>query len=559
MFNFGNKVHVVWGFRIPSPLQRSAMSIAHNTPKFPRSSGAQCDASQNPENPDSDKGKTMNNPLKGFITYSHKDDRKRKRLRTCLAVMEEAGEIDLKDDTDITAGGEACQEDILKEVTGADILLYLVSVNSLASENCNKELIEAVRAGRTIISIILESCDWLKHQLSDFAVLPHKGKPINKWKPQSDGWQNVVDGIRNTVKEMQAQVDAPSRTPEEELRAELAFQHGNVLMMIKQMDMAIERYSYAIELNPDLADAYNNRGVVYDIKGEYNRAITDYNKAIALKPDFTVAYSNRGGAYNNKSEYDRAIADCNKAMELNPHYAYAYNNRGLAYVGKDDYSRAIEDFNTTIQLERNDVVAYNNRGNVYSNIGDYDRAIEDFNTAIQLKRNDADSYNNRGAAYRKKGDNHRAIGDYTKAIALDPDHAIAYTNRGMIYREKGEVDRAIEDFTKVIELKPDLVEAYCYRGMAYAVKRDFDRAIADFTKVIQFKPDFAEAYCYRGMVWFHLGEWEKAKTDLMTARDMGIDIIAAFHYFHESVADFEAKHGVRLPADIAEMLTPPQA
>ena len=37
---------------------------------------------------------------------------------------------------------------------------------------------------------------------------------------------------------------------------------------------------------------------------------------------------------------------------------------------------------------------------------------------------------------------------------------------------------------------------------------------------------------------------------------MGIDMIAAFHYFHESVADFEAKHGIQLPPDIAAMLTP---
>ena len=99
-------------------------------------------------NPDSDKEKRMSKPLKAFITYSHEDDQKRKKFRTCLAVMEGEGEIKLRDDTDITAGGKARQEDILKEVVNSDMLLYLVSAASLASKNCNKELTEAVKVGK---------------------------------------------------------------------------------------------------------------------------------------------------------------------------------------------------------------------------------------------------------------------------------------------------------------------------------------------------------------------------------------------------------------------------
>ena len=49
----------------------------------------------------------MSKPLKTFITYSHEDDQKRKKLRTCLAVMEREGEIKPRDDTDIAAGGKA--------------------------------------------------------------------------------------------------------------------------------------------------------------------------------------------------------------------------------------------------------------------------------------------------------------------------------------------------------------------------------------------------------------------------------------------------------------------
>ena len=226
----------------------------------------------------------MKKSLKTFITHSHEDKQKKKKLRTCLAVMVRDGKLELQDDDDITAGGKASQEDILRQVSDSDILLYLVSAASLASENCNKELTEAVRAERRVIPIILENCDWLGDRLSNFEVLPDKGKPINKWKPQSDGWQNVVEGIREAVEEVQAQADSPSRTSEEKIRAKSALQHGNVLLIIKQINTAIEHYFRAIELNPDNAAAYNNRGVAYHTKGDYDHAIEDYMTAIRLDP-----------------------------------------------------------------------------------------------------------------------------------------------------------------------------------------------------------------------------------------------------------------------------------
>ena len=41
----------------------------------------------------------------------------------------------------------------------------------------------------------------------------------------------------------------------------------------------------AIELDPDFAEVYNNRGTAYSDRSEYKRAIEDYNKAIDLKPE----------------------------------------------------------------------------------------------------------------------------------------------------------------------------------------------------------------------------------------------------------------------------------
>ena len=151
-----------------------------------------------------------------------------------------------------------------------------------------------------------------------------------------------------------------------------------------------------------------------------------------------------------------------------------------------------------------------------------------------------------------------AIEDYVKAIELNPDYVDAHYNRGGAYVNKGDYDRAIEDYTKAIELNPDYADAYKNRGFAYSGKGDYNCAIENYTRAIKLNPDLTEVYAGRGVAWLHLKEWEKVRTDLMAARNMGADIIAVFQTFYGSVPDFERKNGVKLPEDLAAMLTPQQ-
>jgi tetratricopeptide (TPR) repeat protein len=239
-------------------------------------------------------------------------------------------------------------------------------------------------------------------------------------------------------------------------------------LLKKEYDKAIEDYSKAIDLKPDYADAYFDRGNAWSEKKEYDKAIEDYDKATYLKPDNAIAYYNRGNRWLNKKEYDKAIEDYSKAIELKPDYPLAYGNRGNAWTEKKEYDKAIEDFGKVIELRPDYTDACFNRGNVWSEKKEYDKAIEDYNKAIELNPDDAGAYNNRGAAWKGKKEYDRAIEDYSKAIELKPDYTLSYYNRGNVWYDKNEYEKAIADYSKALELNPDYGHAKYWRDRTKA-------------------------------------------------------------------------------------------
>ena len=320
---------------------------------------------------------------------------------------------------------------------------------------------------------------------------------------------------------------------------------------------AIKHYTNALKQDLQLAEVYNNRGIVYCKIGEFDKALNDFNTAIELNPDDFIPYNNRGNVYRRKDEINNAIGDFNTALTLKPDYAEAYHNRGDVYGNEGSFDRALKDLNMAIELEPDFAEPYNSRGSVYHKTGELEKAIADFDMAIELKPDYAKAYYNRGNLYGKTGDVGKAIEDLSKAIKLNADFADAYYDRGVAYGKNRAFDRAIADYTKAIELSSDNTnKAYCNRGAAYFCTGEFDRAIEDYTTAIGMNPHDTLVYFNRALVWLCLQNWDKAKEDLVAAERIASNVSELFHTLYKSVADFERIIDAKLPADIKAMLAP---
>jgi len=168
------------------------------------------------------------------------------------------------------------------------------------------------------------------------------------------------------------------------LLAQEHYDSGVDALEAKDYENAVAEFSFAIDLNPDYAEAYCDRGAAYYNIGEQDLALADFNTALVLDPDLARAYANRGGLYWIMENYDLALNDLNNAIVLDANMCDAYLNRGAVYFSQDDYKQALADFTEAIRLDPNNGKAYKNRAATYIALGESSLAQADLDRAEEL-------------------------------------------------------------------------------------------------------------------------------------------------------------------------------
>ena len=263
-------------------------------------------------------------------------------------------------------------------------------------------------------------------------------------------------------------------------------------------DVAIDYFTKAIENwkyydgKENLAGAYNNRGIAYSDKGDYDRAISDYNEAIRIgfgndKTKLAVAYNNRGCIYERKGDYDKAIEEYKKSIELNPEYEYPVGNIGYVYFMQGKLDDALQQLNKALSMKKESPY---------------------FNYAYWLKI----------LIYKEKNDVQNLKETVTSAekylkeqINKNPKDASNYSDLAEIYCEANtSIDEAFNLAQKAVELKPDY-QSYYVLGFCYFRKGDTKKAIEYLEKSRQLNP--SNTWCLYRLGYFYKlsGDTEKAK------------------------------------------------
>ena len=233
---------------------------------------------------------------------------------------------------------------------------------------------------------------------SDLRAMMNDRQLLNELTRRNKELQEKYDFLQTEIKKYRDEFDTANAMQRSEIKRNVArnsknfsaveaMARGNDFYFAKDLRQALSAYNEAIELNPQLAEAYNNRGIVKYEQGQYITAIDDYTTAINLKQNFADALNNRGNAYAVTNQFQKATQDLQAALKLKES-ATIRNNLGSVYLLQRNYDAAINEYSRAIKVNPQYAEAFYNRALAYYEKGNFVQSFLDIKSAVSLKPGD---------------------------------------------------------------------------------------------------------------------------------------------------------------------------
>jgi tetratricopeptide (TPR) repeat protein len=116
-----------------------------------------------------------------------------------------------------------------------------------------------------------------------------------------------------------------------------------LLEMTKDIDAAIARCTWAIQLAPDSAEAFYWRGRAYLQRDDRPHALHDFEDAVRLDPRHIEAFRNIDWLLAQRGDWNEIIRYWTRYIDLEPLSGQAYLERGGAYHRKGDREAGLAD------------------------------------------------------------------------------------------------------------------------------------------------------------------------------------------------------------------------
>ena len=140
-----------------------------------------------------------------------------------------------------------------------------------------------------------------------------------------------------------------------------------------------------IKKHPDHFDCLRLLNMIYYINKDFAKALKFINKAIRINPNYAEAYNEKGNALSELKQLNAAIENYDRAIEINPNYDNAFYNRGFVLQELLKLDDAVKSYDAVIKINPNYVQAYNNRGTALRELKKYDAALESYKKAFEIK------------------------------------------------------------------------------------------------------------------------------------------------------------------------------
>ncbi|MDM8521961.1 tetratricopeptide repeat protein [Desulfococcaceae bacterium HSG8] len=324
-------------------------------------------------------------------------------------------------------------------------------------------------------------------------------------------------------------------------------------------------FRQAIKLDPENAEAYINRGIIYFRTEIYSKAINDFNQAIkfdslyndVIIPLLSICYRMNAKNLCEKKKSREAEKSHTEAIRLDPKNPQLYSERAYSYDLNSQFDNAIRDYTEAIKLDPSNPEFYLGLDDIYQLKGLNDEAEKNYIKVkklnpeavsfhmilfqIHLKKEDYTKASQDIKSFIKSG-RHYITTESLSNRDRDGDGEPYVIDECLSYIEslcRAQVDEVITNGNKYriielskkilynvsVELYPKSFEMYLCRGIYYMELNNYKDAITDFSISIELYKGFIFGICIesiyflRGICNDKIGKSEKANEDFNQVAD----------------------------------------
>jgi len=209
-------------------------------------------------------------------------------------------------------------------------------------------------------------------------------------------------------------------SPAAEVPLPTVFQQALDASRAGRFDLALPLWNRVLEMAPQDAAAWSNRGNVQLALGQPLAAIADQDQALLLEPDNADPHLNRGTAEESLGRWDAAAADYAWILERDPADASALYNLGNVEGSRGDWQAARGCFEAASAARPGFAMARSSAALAAFQLGDLEPAERELRSLIRRYPFFADARAGLTALLWQRGASGEAESHWAAASGLDP-------------------------------------------------------------------------------------------------------------------------------------------
>jgi len=279
-------------------------------------------------------------------------------------------------------------------------------------------------------------------------------------------------------------------------------------------DEAVGHLRKAVELSPDDAEAHYRLGSVYNnALRRPDLAEEEFTRTLELNENHAFAWQQRGISFYQREEYEKAEADYRRASELGDSYsAYCLSNNGceirtpgeMVALGRDfweqnDSNAAVDYFGKALEAgfetPEKTLEVLLELADKLSIMKLNEEAETRYDEAVELAPDSADALSRRGWHFYCISRDDDAEADMKRAIELDPGNPGYRTRLGKLYAVSGRPEQGLTLLDEAIAAHPLEGGLYQARALCHKTLGNDSKAKEDFSKADYLGDPEAQGNC----------------------------------------------------------------